>query len=45
MGKKAMWGGLTLMLAAEQIVPTGLPLEVIGAFIMVAGYVLYLFDK
>jgi len=44
MGLKIFYGGLTLLMTNEvfKVVPTG---AIVGAILMIVGYVLYLFDK
>jgi hypothetical protein len=44
MGSKLLWLGLTLILAVAQLVP-GLPLELLGALVMILGCVLLVLDR
>jgi hypothetical protein len=44
MGSKLMWGGLTCLFSLTYLLPT-LPWQLVGALLLVVGYVLYLLDK
>ena len=43
-GNKLLWTGLTLMLAAEKFFPV-LPLDLVGAIIMIIGAIVMWLDK
>lgn len=44
MGAKLLWLGLTIMLAVKVFIPT-LPLDLVGALVMIIGVILLLLDR